>query len=118
MATVRIADVLLFSGSVLLLGACGDPSTLRVGSKNFTESVILGELVAQHLERQGYTVDRRLNLGGTFICHQAIVNGQLDLYVEYTGTAYAAVLELPVERDAEQVRAVVDSIYAGRWSLT
>jgi glycine betaine/choline ABC-type transport system substrate-binding protein len=88
-----------------------------VGSKNFTESVILGELLAQHLERLGYPVDRRLNLGGTFICHEAIVNGQIDAYVEYTGTAYGAVLQSPLVSDRERVTAIVDSAYDERWNL-
>jgi glycine betaine/choline ABC-type transport system substrate-binding protein len=114
---MRLPRYSLLVAAAICLGACADPATLTVGSKNFTESVILGELVAQHLESRGYTVDRRLNLGGTFICHQAITSGQLDLYVEYTGTAYAAVLELPVERDAARVQAVVDSTYAARWAL-
>lgn len=88
-----------------------------VGSKNFTESVILGELIAQQLERYGIPVKRQLNLGGTLVCHRALVAGQLDVYVEYTGTAYAAILELPRERDAARVRQVVDSIYRDRWQL-
>ncbi len=79
-----------------------------VGSKNFTEQVILGELVAQALER--YTslrVDRRLNLGGTFICDRALQQGDIDLYVEYSGTALTAVFKQPVLRDP---RAVLDDI--------
>ena len=56
-----------------------------VGSKNFTEQVILGEIVAQQIERRlGRQVDRKLNLGGTLLAHQALVNGQIDLYPEYT----------------------------------
>src|SRR4029079_17835129 len=58
-----------------------------VGSKNFTEQVILGEIVAAALEDRGFHVDRRLNLGGTQVCHEAVTSGQLDVYVEYTGTA-------------------------------
>ncbi len=89
-----------------------------IGSKNFTESIILSEIIAQHLEAAGYRVDRRFNLGGTFVCHQALINGQIDLYVEYTGTAHAAILELPTDPAAETVRAVVDSIYRARWEVT
>ena len=88
-----------------------------VGSKNFTESILLGEIVAQQLEHSGIPVERRLNLGGTFICHNAQISGQLDVYVEYTGTAYTAILELSGERNAESIRAVVDSVYAARWNL-
>jgi len=88
-----------------------------VGSKNFTESILLGEIVAQQLESHGFEVDRRLNLGGTFICHNAMVAGQMDLYVEYTGTAYSAVLELPTEKDPTRVLTVVDSVYRDRWDM-
>ena len=102
---------------VLTLG-CRSADTVVVGSKNFTESIVLGEIVAQQLERHGIQVDRRLNLGGTFICHNAIVSEQLDIYVEYTGTAYTAILELSGERDPTRVFAVVDSVYAERWGIS
>jgi osmoprotectant transport system substrate-binding protein len=88
-----------------------------VGSKNFTESVILGEIVAQQLERSGIPVVRKLNLGGTFVCHAAMIAGQLDAYVEYTGTAYAAVLKQPPSTDPGAVRRTVDSMYRDRWQL-
>jgi osmoprotectant transport system substrate-binding protein len=69
---------------------------LRVGSKNFTEQVVLGEIVAQHLERRlNRAVERRLNLGGTLLAHQALLSGEIDLYPEYTGTALTAILNLP-----------------------
>ena len=103
---------------LLLAAACtGGGRPVVIGSKNFTESVILGELVAQQLERAGVPVVRRLNLGGTFVCHEALVAGQLDGYVEYTGTAYAAVLKLPPPADPHMVRATVDSAYRSRWHL-
>lgn len=109
--------------SSVLVGAavvgCGrSGSDVVVGSKNFTESMLLGEIVAQQLERYDVPVKRKLYLGGTFVCHEAIIAGQLDLYVEYTGTAYSAVLKLPAISDAGRVRAVVDSAYRDRWSLT
>jgi glycine betaine/choline ABC-type transport system substrate-binding protein len=66
-----------------------------VGSKNFTESVLLGELLAQKLEGRGCTVDRRLNMGGTFVCDSAIRSGAIDAYVEYSGTALTAILKQP-----------------------
>ena len=75
---------------------CTKERPITVGSKNFTEQVILGEIVAQHLEhRLGRHVDRQLNLGGTLLVHQALVNGDIDLYPEYTGTALTTVLKLP-----------------------
>jgi glycine betaine/choline ABC-type transport system substrate-binding protein len=102
---------------LFLLAGCAGTDAVTVGSKNFTESVILGEIVAQVLERAGVDVKRRFNLGGTFIGHEAIRNGQIDAYVEYTGTAYSAILELPVERDPAKVWSRVDSVYRERWDL-
>lgn len=98
--------------------ACGtDPNVVVVGSKNFSESVLLGELLAQAFESRGVSVQRKLNLGGTFVCHQALVAGELDAYVEYTGTGYAAILELPTERDQRVVEATLAREYRERWNL-
>jgi osmoprotectant transport system substrate-binding protein len=102
----------------LLLAGCGGSGRIVVGSKNFTEQVILGEIVAQHLERRlGAKVDRKLNLGGTLLAHQALINGQIDLYPEYTGTALTAVLKLPVSRDAAAVENRVRQEYRSRWKI-
>lgn len=79
--------------------------------------MILGEIVAAQLEQAGVPVERKLDLGGTFVCHQALIAGQLDVYVEYTGTAYAAVLKLPANTDAGTVRHAVDSVYRQRWNV-
>lgn len=88
-----------------------------VGSKNFTEQIVLAELVAQELEARGRRVERRVNLGGTLLCHQAVRSGEIHVYVEYSGTALTAVLGLPVERDREQVRRRVREEYAQRFDL-
>lgn len=103
----------------LALGGCaGDSDRIVIGSKNFTEQVILGELLAQHIENQtDLTVDRRLNLGGTFICHGAIAAGQLDMYVEYTGTALAAILEEPPQNDPETVLNRVRDVYRDQFGI-
>lgn len=85
---------------------------LIVGSKNFTEQVVLGELVAQVIERQGLTVDRRLNLGGTAIAHEALLSGGIDVYVEYTGTALTAIFNEPASADSERVYQTVRDRYA------
>jgi len=85
---------------------------MRVGSKNFSESVLLGEIVAQTLATHaGTEVDRKANLGGTFVCHRALVSGDLDTYVEYTGTALVAILKddrKPPLTDPAAVRAEVE----------
>jgi osmoprotectant transport system permease protein len=89
------------------------PERIVVGSKNFTEQVILGELMAQTIERYaGLPVDRRLNLGGTFICDRAIQTGDIDLYVEYSGTALTAVFKRSVQRDPRVVLDQVRQLYA------
>lgn len=90
---------------------------VRVGSKNFTESIILGEILAGAIERHGIAVDRRLNLGGTFVCHKALVAGELDLYAEYTGTALTAILKLPPSSDPQSVYRTVQSEYERRFGL-
>jgi osmoprotectant transport system permease protein len=83
-----------------------------VGSKNFTEQVILGEILAAHLEGRGFPVVRRLNLGGALLCHQAVLSGEIDLYPEYTGTALADILKRPVSTDPAAVLRVVREDYA------
>ena len=97
-----------------LAGCSGSPSSrpVVVGSKNFTEQVVLGEVVAQHLERRlGRKVERRLNLGGTLLAHQALLSGGIDLYPEYTGTALAAILKQSTGNDPAAVLAQVRSAY-------
>lgn len=81
---------------VVLLAACGGKKTVVVGSKNFTESVLLGEIVAQRLEKAGCRVDRKLDLGGSLVCDKAIAGGSLDVYPEYSGTALTAILHRPI----------------------
>ncbi len=98
----------------LALFSCAKHPAIVVGSKNFTESVILGELVSQKLESAGCNVDRRLNLGGTLVCDAAIASGSLDTYVEYSGTALTAILHRPAMNDRTAVDREVASAYAQR----
>lgn len=104
---------------LLLASACreGGDRPIRIGSKNFSEQVLLGEIAAQGLEARGMRVDRRLNLGGTFICHQALKAGELDLYPEYTGTAFTAILARKPVSDPKLVFDVVSREYLQRWKL-
>jgi glycine betaine/choline ABC-type transport system substrate-binding protein len=89
-----------------------------VGSKNFTEQVVLGEIVAQHLEhRLHQTIERRLNLGGTLLAHEALLNHEIDVYPEYTGTALAAVLKQSLDNDPAAVLANVRSAYASKFKI-
>jgi glycine betaine/choline ABC-type transport system substrate-binding protein len=99
----------------LALFACNRGRTpVVVGSKNFTESVILGELLAQTLEKSRCTVDRRLNMGGSLVCDSAIRSGALDAYVEYSGTALTAILGKPATNDRAAVDRTVTAAYAAR----
>lgn len=111
----RTALLLLIS--VLVCG-CSSKPRIVVGSKNFTEQVILGEIVAQHIERRtGVPVERKLNLGGTLLAHEALKGGSIDLYPEYTGTALTAVLQQGGVLDPGGVLAKVRNGYRA-WSLT
>ena len=104
--------------AAVFLGGCARRERVVVGSKNFTESDLLGEIVAQQIERRtSLPVERRFHLGGTFVCHAAITAGQIDLYVEYTGTAYTAVLKLPPVADRDSVYHTVARDYAQRFGL-
>jgi len=110
--------------SVVAIGiavACGCGRGARpivVGSKNFTEQLILGEIMAQQLERKlGQKVERRLDLGGTLLAHQALVTGELDVYPEYTGTALTAILKHGPSSDPKGVLEAVRSEYEKRWRV-
>jgi osmoprotectant transport system substrate-binding protein len=110
----------LLGGGVLALASCraSRANTIVVGSKNFTEQIILGELLAQQIEAHtSLRVDRRLNLGGTFLCHKALLAGQMDLYPEYTGTALTAILGGQPSGDAASVYQAVRNGYHDRFGL-
>jgi len=108
-AAVAAALVLWSSGAA----ARRSGGKIVVGSKNFTEQLVLGELLAQTIEREtGLPVDRRLNLGGSIICDRALLTGDIDVYVEYTGTALTAVFHQPVSTDAGAVFDAVRDLYA------
>jgi osmoprotectant transport system substrate-binding protein len=119
---VRGNRVLVGALIVFVLGAmgCAPPRPDRpvIGAKNFTEQVVLGELLAQHIEaRTGLRVDRRFYLAGSYICQQALVAGRIDGYVEYTGTALTAILKQPVDKDRERVLATVQRLYKQRYNV-
>src|SRR3984893_3310493 len=91
---------------------------INIGSKFFTEQVILAELLAQHIEaRTGIHVERKTNLGGTLLCQKALEAGELDLYVEYTGTALTAVLNQAPGDDSSAVYQRVKQGYTQRFNL-
>ena len=98
--------------AVLMLAGCGArrADTIVIGSKNFPEQALLGEILAQHLEARTHLhVERRFYLAGSYLCQQALVTGRIDGYVEYTGTALTAILKqpLPPVKDPAAVFATV-----------
>jgi osmoprotectant transport system permease protein len=109
LAAAVIAIVTL-SSAALVGRASG---AIVVASKNFTEQIVLGEIVAQTIEREtGLPVERRLNLGGTLICERGLLSGEIDVYVEYTGTSLTAIFHQPLTNDSQMVFSTVRDLYA------
>ncbi|MBV8552958.1 MAG: ABC transporter substrate-binding protein [Acidobacteriaceae bacterium] len=101
-----------------VLCSCSRTHGIVVGSKNFTEQWVLGEIAAQQIERKLHVeVRRKLNLGGTLLTHEAIENGAIDIYPEYTGTAAGVVLKQRVPNDPAQVYIAVRDAYLRRFHL-
>ncbi len=115
---------LIWIGLCVFVVGCAPPKSSRitVGAKNFTEQVVLGELLSQEIEAvTGELVDRRFYLAGSYLCQQALVSGRIDGYVEYTGTALTAILKQPLppvgQRDAATVFRRVSELYASRYHV-
>jgi osmoprotectant transport system substrate-binding protein len=123
----RLSKRLLTTGIFCLLltcVSCAPPrsSRITIGAKNFTEQVVLGELLSQEIEAvTGEQVDRRFYLAGSYLCQQALISGRIDGYVEYTGTALTAILKQPLppvgQRDAATVLRRVTQLYASRYHV-
>jgi osmoprotectant transport system substrate-binding protein len=114
-ASQRVSWLLLF-----VLTGCAPPrsSHIVIGAKDFTEQVVLGELLAQEIEAVGGgRVERRFWLAGSYLCQQALVSDRIDGYVEYTGTALTAILKQPLDRDAARVDATVARLYEERYRV-
>jgi osmoprotectant transport system substrate-binding protein len=106
--------------AAITLCSCSPPRPDHpvIGAKNFTEQVVLGELLAQEIEaKSGLKVERRFYLAGSYICQQAMVAGRIDGYVEYTGTALTAILKQPLDSDPEHVLETVRRLYAQRYHV-
>lgn len=99
------------------LAGCRRSNRVRVGSKSFSENILLGEILAQHLRRNGVEVEQKSALAGS-LCHQAMLSDELDVYVEYTGTALVAILnETPPSNDADAVRRRVEKAYLEKFEI-
>jgi len=114
--------IALFTATVLVAcasgGGTGSSGTpIKVGSKDFTEQFIIGEMYALVLEKAGFTVERKLNLGGTPVAQAGLVSGEIDLYPEYTGTGLLTVLKLPASSDRQQVFSAISKGYKEQFDL-
>jgi osmoprotectant transport system substrate-binding protein len=117
---MRLARTILTLTWLALLTACGPPRAdlIVIGSKNFTEQLVLGEIMAQQIENKTHLpVERRFYLAGTYICQQAILGGRIDIYPEYTGTALTAILKEQPSSNPQEVYNRVKSEYARRFNL-
>ena len=108
--------VLVIGGLALWRGGAAGEARVSVGSKDFTESALLAEIVAQLLEARGVSVERRFELGGN-LPHEAVVSGTLDLYPEYTGTCYTAILHHTPISDPHAVYEQVKQEYAAKFNI-
>jgi osmoprotectant transport system permease protein len=120
LAALAAPFALLMIGAVVwvfsVLGSPASQNTVRIATKNFTEQLLLGEMMAQLIEaRTSLDVERRFNLGGTMLAHGALVNGEVDIYPEYTGTALTAILNRPVVADPGEALAIVRRAYRNRF---
>ncbi len=127
--------ILLFGMTLWAIAACNPTTTnsnsptntnnsptassrvIKVGSKDFTEAFILGEMYSLSLENAGFKVERKLNLGGTPVAQAGLVGGQIDLYPEYTGTGLVTVLKLPAKTDQKEVFDTVAKSYQEKFKL-
>jgi osmoprotectant transport system substrate-binding protein len=115
-----VKRALLLSIALMALTACAPPrsSHIVIGAKDFTEQVVLGELLAQEIEASGGgPVERRFWLAGSYLCQQALVSNRIDAYVEYTGTALTAILKQPLDRNAAHVDATITRLYDQRYHI-
>lgn len=98
---------LTICAAIFALSAAGISQPIKIGCKHFNENYILAEIMAQLLEARGYQVERNFGLGGTLICYQALVNGEIDIYPEYSGTLEQAILKLDEKRSLADLQALL-----------
>jgi osmoprotectant transport system substrate-binding protein len=118
--SIRAVRACVILSVVFVFTACGarQSNTVVIGSKNFPEQALLGEILAQHLEAKTHLkIERRFYLAGSYICQQALLSGRIDTYVEYTGTALTAILHDPLESDPAAVFARVQKDYRERFHM-
>lgn len=116
--TLTRARALALLGGTLILPRCASSNALRVGSKDFVEDITIAQIYAGALQRAGFTVEKRMDLGSTQIATEALLRADIDLYPEYTGTGLIDVLHLPPMRDGAALFRTVKKEYAQRFALT
>jgi len=115
----RLALAITLLALLGTLPACSRHDRVVVGCKNFTEQIILGEIIAQQIEKKTHLpIERRFYLGGTYIAHQGILAGRIDIYPEYTGTALTAILKQSPASDKKTVYDRVKAEYEKKFDLT
>lgn len=115
----KLAAVCALALLVTTLVGCGKTDKVIIGSKDFTENKILAEMMAQMIEKNtDIKVERKINMGGTFVCFEALKKGNIDLYPEYTGTGLTAQLKLPVETDPDKVYKKVSEEFEKQFQIT
>lgn len=119
-ASMRFAKTLCIAAAMIAAGfSTAFAQTIKIGSKNFTEQFIVAELYAAALENAGFKVERKINLGGTLVAHEALKSGAIDLYPEYTGTGFNAVMKAQTtESDPAKVLGLVKAYYEKEFNLT
>ena len=115
--TIAVLCAALFTLSTAACGKKGSNVTIRIGSKDFTESMVVSEIYALALENAGYKVERKFAIAGSVI-HSAITNKEIDLYPEYTGTGLLSILQLPLITDPQKVYDTVKSEYEKQFQIT
>lgn len=116
LVATALCAVTLAAGTTVF-AACGKKDdAIYVGSKNFTESLVVGEIYALALEDAGFKVERELNIAGTLV-HQSITSGEIDVYPEYTGTALMSYLQMDMISDAQELYNTVKTEYAERYDI-
>jgi osmoprotectant transport system substrate-binding protein len=120
---MKVKKIVVLSLAVLMLctlAACNggkSAKAIRIGSKDFTESLLVGEIYALALEDAGFTVERKLNIAGSIV-HTAITNDEIDLYPEYTGTGLLTILKMEMMTDPQEVYKTVNEEYSKRFNIT
>jgi osmoprotectant transport system substrate-binding protein len=114
---VSLVAILALATSCGTSGSGSGNKQVAIGSKGFTEQLIVAEMAAALLEDAGYKVDRKLNLSTTQICHDALTKGDINMYIEYTGTGLLSVLNLPPQSEPQAVYDTVKKEYASRFQL-